>query len=650
MSAAERKLRGLKNRKRSIITSFTAIKAFISGYQAERDKCEVPVRLENLIALWNEFSSVQTELETIEEEDDALELYLKERMELERIYYRAKGTLLLWNQPASQLAPTQPRENANQACVKLPDIKLPVFSGQFEEWLNFHDLFISLVHSSSNLSTIEKFYYLRSSLAGEALQLIQTIPISNEQYSVAWNLLESHFQNPRRLKRTYVQSLFDFPVMKRETAAELHSLIDKFQTNVKILKQLGEETEHWDVLLIHLLSTRLDSVTRRSWEEYSESNNATKFQQLTDFLQHRVNVLETVNGLTDAQFYARKSIVSRAASFDASDHNFRPCPACSNQHFLYQCSVFLEMTIDGREQLVRRHQLCRNCLRRGHGLSECLSESRCRKCSERHHTKLCSISDSVRNSSYATSSHQDQFSEFSQTSDAARPSSPPPAAYTGVTSCTSQQGSRSKVLLATATVVMVDDDGREHHVRALLDSGSECSFATERLAQRMKVHRQSTNVPIAGIGQASTEVRSKFWTCVKSRVSKYTKKIELFILPKVTVDLPSIPVNVTNWPLPTGIHLADNGFYQPAPIDVVFGADLFFDIFNVDGRIPLGESLPTLVNSAFGWVVSGRISSDQDVPSAVCNLAAVNWTTEGTSRGYRCPYVKSRIFRRRITH
>lgn len=173
----------------------------------------MPVRLENLIALWDEFNNVQTELGTGEDDDDILEVYLKERLEFERIYYRTKGTLLQWSQTTSTVnaMSQQAVEMASQARVKLPDIKLPIFSGKFENWLNFHDLFLSLVHSSPNLSTIQKFYYLRSSLDGEALKLIQTIPISNEQYSVAWNLLKDHYQNPRRLKRIYVQSLFDLP-------------------------------------------------------------------------------------------------------------------------------------------------------------------------------------------------------------------------------------------------------------------------------------------------------------------------------------------------------------------------------------------------------------------------------------------------------
>ena len=136
---------------------------------------------------------------------------------------------------------------------------------------------------------------------GEALKLIQTIPICNDQYPVAWKMLMDHFSNPRRLQRIYIQSLLEFPCMKRESATELHSLIERFEANVRILKQLGEHTEHWDALLIHLLSARLDPVTKRDWEEHSEANKSTKFHQLTEFLQARVNVLQSVVSKSEPQ-------------------------------------------------------------------------------------------------------------------------------------------------------------------------------------------------------------------------------------------------------------------------------------------------------------------------------------------------------------
>ncbi|XP_065088020.1 uncharacterized protein LOC135709555 [Ochlerotatus camptorhynchus] len=397
---------------------------------------------------------------------------------------------------------------------------------------------------------------------------------------------------------------------------DLHTLIDKFQANVKILKQLGEQTEHWDVLLIHLLSTRLDAVTRRDWEEYAEANETTKFQQLIEFLQRRVNVLETVSGKSaEMATLAKKHNPPRSANHGASQQASRQCPACSSQHSLYQCGEFSKMSVDEKERVIRRNQLCRNCLRRGHLAKECSSESSCRKCRGRHHTQLCYASRSEGSSRPAS------LIQPSQQSSNNEQLSSTPAAHTGITSCTSLDRSRTKVLLATAIVIMVDNNGIEHPVRALLDSGSECCFATERLLQRMKVRRCKVNLPIAGIGEAATEVHCKFQSTIKSRISNYVATIEAFVLPRITVDLPSISVDASRWSLPTGIQLADPSFYQSGVIDVVLGAEVFFDLFSVAGRIPLGESLPCLVNSVFGWVISGKTSQEHSRSPIVCNVA-----------------------------
>ncbi|XP_055527692.1 uncharacterized protein LOC129720263 [Wyeomyia smithii] len=578
--------------------------------------------------MWNEYNAVQTELESLEEDEDVLNAYDKERNDVEKTYYRAKGTLLLHNrQPNHQPTQQRPQEPSHPLQVKLPDVKIPIFSGEHEGWMNFHDLFLSLVHSSATLSTIQKFYYLRSSLSGEALKLIQTIPISNEQYPVAWQTLVTHFQNPRRLKRTYVQSLFDFPCLKRETATELHTLIEKFQTNVKILKQLGENTEHWDVLLIHILSTRLDNVTRRDWEEYDEANQAVKFSQLIEFLQRRVNVLQTVgkgNVDTPQHIVSTKPVPFRSSNPGTVTKGFRGCIVCSGQHTLYQCSSFSQMSVSEKEQLVRRNQLCRNCLRRGHMAKDCSSESSCRKCQGRHHTQLC-MQRSNQNSSASVAQAVEPLNQHDppgQFSSNKAPHSSTPAAHTSITSCTSQKERRTKVLLATAMIILVDDVGNEHTARALLDSGSECCFVTERVSQRMKIQRARADLPIKGIGQSSTQVRFKIRSTVKSRISEYVNEIELLVLPKVTIDLPSLSVNASSWSLPPGIQLADPVFYESCPIDVVLGAEIFFDAFNVAGRIVLGDTLSCLINSVFGWVVSGKIDVQNERGTISCNLAA----------------------------
>lgn len=293
----ERRIKALKLRQKSLVASFVLIKEFVDDYDETTQAVEIPVRLERLIQIWSDYDQNQRELETLD--DTAIDVYLKERTALETSYYRIKGFLLAQNKVTITELPSSPNQLALQvppsaSQVRLPDVKLPVFEGKLENWLNFHDLYVALVHSSTGLSNIQKFYYLRSSLSHEALQLIQTIPISANNYLVAWNLLLDHFQNPARLKQSYVDSLFDFASLTRESATELHSLVEKFEANVKVLQQLGERTEYWDLLLIRMLSTRLDSTTRRDWEEYSSTLPVATYRELITFIQRRVTVLHSV--------------------------------------------------------------------------------------------------------------------------------------------------------------------------------------------------------------------------------------------------------------------------------------------------------------------------------------------------------------------
>lgn len=66
----------------------------------------------------------------------------------------------------------------------------------------------------------------------------------------------------------------------------------------------------------------------------------------------------------------------------------------------------------------------------------------------------------------------------------------------------------------------------------------------------------------------------------------------------------NLNLNVTD-----DIQLADDGFFQSKRIDVLLGASMFFDILR-DGRFKLGKDLPTLQNSVFGLIASGKIASN----------------------------------------
>ncbi|XP_055588990.1 uncharacterized protein LOC129741289 [Uranotaenia lowii] len=620
--ASERRIKSLKMRLRSIETSFNLIKVFVDNFDEETQSMEVPVRLENLGVLWADFGKTQAELEAADVEDSAvIDQQLKQRAQFETDYYRVKGFLLSVNKittTSSQFCQSSSHFPASSQ-IRLPDVKLPVFNGTLEHWLNFHDLFISLVHSSSELSNIQKFYYLRSSLAGDALKLIQTIAISANNYPVAWNLLIDHFQNPARLKQTYVDSLFEFAPLKKESAADLHSLVERFEANVRILKQLGEKTEFWDVLLIRMLSIRLDSTTRRDWEEFSSSHEATTFQDLVSFLQRRVTVLQSVSNmhLETSSAPAPKRQVQRTSiiSNGATQYSSRQCYACCEHHPLYMCSTFSKMSVEDKDKLVRRQQLCRNCLRKGHQAKACQSKNSCRKCRGRHHSQLCSQETSSAESSQPRA-------------DAMVPKDP--VHVSGECSSLSaavgkslNKGHPHQVLLATAVIKLIDDHGNTHLARALLDSGSECSFVTESFSQQLKSRRTKVHLSISGIGLSSTHARCKLRTTIQSRVTQFSTIVEFLVLPKLTLNLPSATLDISKWNLPKEIELADPTFYRNSPIDIILGAEVFFDLFKPSGRIPLGESLPVLINSVLGWVVSGKVTSFNTVSPVISNLTTV---------------------------
>ncbi|XP_055522947.1 uncharacterized protein LOC129717127 [Wyeomyia smithii] len=625
--STERRKKTLKLRQRSILTSFNLIKTFVDSYDETRDVAEVPVRLENLVSLWTDFSKIQCELESLDEAN--LDDQLKQRADIESQYYKVKGFLLAVNKSPSTPSVTPSNISTAQyppsnSHIRLPDVKLPIFSGSLDSWLNFHDLYISLVHSSQDLSNIQKFYHLRSSLAGDALKLIQTIPLSANNYPVAWNLLVEHFQNTARLKQSYVDALFEFSPLKRESATELDSLVEKFEANVKILQQLGEKTEFWDVLLIRMLSTRLDPTTRRDWEEHSSTRDTVSFPDLTTFIQRRVTVLQTIIGNTteaSSNAFLKRQPASRPfASHGATQFQSRKCSVCSEQHPLYMCAKFAKMDIQEKEKEVRRLQLCRNCLRTSHVGKDCSSFSSCKRCQGRHHTQLCQNQARVLPSKSSNVSAQIPSSSSQQ-------GELPPISFSAIqpqpTTHASATRKRTSVLLATAVVIVIDDNGTRHAARALLDSGSECCFATESFSQLIKVQRKKITIPIAGIGQSATQTKGKFSSLVCSCITDYSATVEFLVLPKVTVDLPATSVNMSACKIPADVQLADPAFFKSNPIDLILGAEIFFELFRVPGRIALGDDLPTLVNSVFGWVVTGKNLHCSSQSPIIANVASV---------------------------
>ncbi|XP_055589418.1 uncharacterized protein LOC129741697 [Uranotaenia lowii] len=554
---------------------------FVETFQEDATHAQISVRLSAIDDLWERFCEVLVDIKSHEDFAADEDLYVRERKELSDRYYYAKSFLMDKAKCRTELNTLNQSVHIGEPShgsfdhVRLPQIKLQSFNGNIDEWLGFRDLYLSLIHCKLDLPEVEKFHYLKGCLQGEPKALIDPLQITRANYTVAWDMLLKRYNNSKQLKKRQVQSLFKLSSVNKESVAELLQLLEGFERIVNTLDQVLDANDYKDLLLVNYLVSLLDPVTRRSWEEESASKEEDTLADLTDFLHRRVRVLEALPPrLND----------SKSAPSQITSHMARECP----------------------------------------------SKFSCRNCGGRHHTLVCfkgkdgEISESSR--SGATNSGDQLRGETScRASNTAST-----CLTTGV-----ERRANCRVLLATAVVLLEDEMGNRFPARALLDSGSESNFISERLSQRLVMSRKRVDVAILGIGRTSTRVKHKVQAVVRSRVNNYSKEMEFLVLPKVTVDLPTATVSTDEWSFPDGIELADPSFFESKVVDLVLGIESFFDFFETGKRISIGDQLPTLTESVFGWIVSGGLSQEVSARIA-CNVSTTESLETLVARFWAC--------------
>ncbi|XP_070068079.1 uncharacterized protein [Drosophila takahashii] len=161
-----------------------------------------------------------------------------------------------------------------------------------------------------------------------------------------------------------------------------------------------------------------------------------------------------------------------------------------------------------------------------------------------------------------------------------------------------RDGISRKVLLATALVDVKSQSGQKQTARVLLDSGSQVNFITEELAKGLQLKRYQHNTTLSGIGNSFEVV------------------VEFIVLKAISSYHPVHSTAPTDW-IAEDIRLADPIFNTPKRIDLLIGADMFFDLLTT-GKIRQRDSGPTLQNTVFGWVASGSWTVPRPLASSAC--------------------------------
>ena len=529
--------------------------------------------------------------------------------------------------------PTNANFNVSQANVekvKLPKIEIPCFDGDVSKFCSFWNLFESCVHNSSSLSDISKFSYLKTLLKGNALQSINGLQLSSENYGKAVDIIKDRFGRKEVIMKVLIDKLLNLPSVGCGEISKLRYFYDHIESNVRNLEAIKVDKSSFEVMLLNVIQNKLPNDMLISMAE----KDGTKIWTLDKFLnafKQMMEIREIYQGSSSrvGEKVAPSSVpgerltssvqaLSTTEVSGNSNYNNRKifCAYCDQPHHSYQCVKSLEQKLE----VVRKKRLCFRCLGSNHSLRYCKYDFTCYYCKGHdHHSSICrkefggsqKVAQQARGvqrgkqisgKTPVTVSHDGR-----QCGGVSNNSEDPKKSSTSGSDLALLNVS-SSIMLQTARVYAYDQSGSKVSMRILFDKGSSKSFICKSLRQQLNLPSVGRNTLLLNtFGDVGAQekvcdvVRLKLCKDGKSYTGNFHVVNNICSPLQQLVDV-SRDVNVFN-----NLVLADPEYFAVGnyEIDILIGCDQYWDIV-CDEIVRSGKSKLVAMDSIFGYLVSGK--------------------------------------------
>ena len=270
----------------------------------------------------------------------------------------------------------------------MPEVSVPTFDGDVLNWAVFWEQFETAIHNNKKLHDAQKLTYLRDAVErGPAKKVIQGLAHSAGTYQEAVKCLQQRFDRPRFIHQKHVKTIVEIPTVKAGTGRELRQLHDVVSQHVRSLRTVKGDT--FETFMSSLIEMKLDQASKFAWQQHThERRDVPSIDELLEFVDWRAQASELSTSRDAERKYPNTEKKTKARnSYQVTTE--RRCAACNKvSHPLYVCASFQAFPHEARLAIVKRQNLCMNCLRHGHFSSQCQSSQRCKKCSGAHHILL----------------------------------------------------------------------------------------------------------------------------------------------------------------------------------------------------------------------------------------------------------------------
>jgi hypothetical protein len=146
---------------------------------------------------------------------------------------------------------------------------------------------------------------------------------------------------------------------------------------------------------------------------------------------------------------------------------------------------------------------------------------------------------------------------------------------------------------------------------------SQGSFITQKCLRRLGLRFTLSKMHVKGINPGVESISPGFSEClIRPRNSSIEQqKIIAHVLPNITGDQPSNPVDISRWKHISNLNLADPDFNSSHRVEMLLGGDVYATLLRPGVLLGTNPGEPAAINTIFGWVINGPV--DFRVPSVV---------------------------------
>ena len=493
--------------------------------------------------------------------------------------------------------------------VRLPKINLPKFNGDVTKYQHFIQSFKCSIEANESLSDVHKLNYLINSLEGPAYKALEGFQIVEENYKKALDILKARYGKPQHIISAHMQALLKLQTYQNDNISDLRAIYDKIMVNVRGLESLGISSEKYGSLLIPVIMSRMPSeialqVARKT------SQDIWSIDEIMTIIRQEIEAREIGKGISAIETKGngrplRTAPIGTTKTFVSRSENPKKeieCYFCKKHHYSNECREITDPC--ERKAIITEAKRCYNCFRTGHNAKECRQTRKCYFCNGKHNTALCT---SARKSSSSNANETKANISITKISAKHREESDQSTDGRTVTTATSRE--KTNVLLQTARVFVYGEGQEERGIETtvLFDSGSQKSYITEKLKNRLRLKTkgsESINLNTFGSNKYTKQCCDRVQ--VNLRAADHVCTINALSFPTLCSPI-AARVDMSSYIHLQGLELADTFSSSDKEIGILIGADHYYDV--VSGEVIKGSLGPVATSSKFGWLLSGPISS-----------------------------------------